>query len=179
MYFKKLIGKKCYLSPLDINDVEQYVTWLNDPEVTCNLTLATAVISLENEKDILARLTKDHNYGIIDKETNKLIGNVGFVAINNIHRKAEIGIFIGNKEYWSKGYGYEALFLLIDYGYRVLNLNNIMLRVYSYNKRAIACYEKVGFKKIGEIREAHIYNLEKHNEILMDLLPVDFYKKNM
>lgn len=46
MYFKKLIGEKCYLSPLDINDVEQYVTWLNDPEVTCNLTLATAVISL-------------------------------------------------------------------------------------------------------------------------------------
>ena len=179
MYFKKLIGEKCYLSPLDINDVEQYVTWLNDSEVTCNLTLATAVISLENEKDILARLTKDHNYGIIDKETNKLIGNVGFVAINNMHRKAEIGIFIGNKEYWSKGYGYEALFLLIDYGYRVLNLNNIMLRVYSYNKRAIACYEKVGFKKIGEIRETHIYNLEKHNEILMDLLPEDFYKKNM
>lgn len=107
-----------------------------------------------------------------------LIGNVGFVAINYIHRTGEAGIFIGNKEYWSKGYGYEALSLLIDYAYKVLNLNSIMLRVYSYNKRAIGCYEKVGFKKIGEIREAHIYNLKIHNVILMDLLPEDFYKND-
>ncbi|MDD4031427.1 MAG: GNAT family protein [Bacteroidales bacterium] len=178
MYFKKLVGEKCYLSPIDTNDYEQYVAWLNDEEVTRNLTLAPMVISVENEKEILSRLAKDHNYGIIDKKTDKLIGNAGFVSIDHIHKTAEVGIFIGDKKFWEKGYGTEALSLLIDYAYRVLNLHNIMLRVYAYNERAIACYTKIGFRKIGELREAHRYEFKNHNIIFMDILPRDFYKKD-
>ena len=56
MYFKKLIGKKCYLSPIDVNDVPIYTAWLNDSEVNANLTLASSVISLETEKEFLQTL---------------------------------------------------------------------------------------------------------------------------
>ena len=68
--------------------------------------------------------------------------------------------------------------LLIDYCFAVLNLHNISLNVYSFNARAIRCYEKVGFKKVGELREAFIYGRKAHNIILMDILPDDFYGAN-
>jgi ribosomal protein S18 acetylase RimI-like enzyme len=77
----------------------------------------------------------------------------------------------------AQGYGTEALSLLIDYGFKALNVHNILLRVYSYNKNAIRCYEKIGFKNIGVRREALRRNLETHDILYMDLLPQEFYEQ--
>jgi len=180
MYFKKLSGTKCYLSPIDVNDAETYTRWLNDLEITENLTLAAAVIPLEGEKELLQKLaagsTTQQDYAIINAENDTLIGNAGLININHLHKTAEAGIFIGDKSCWGKGFGTEALSLLIDYAYTVLNLHNIFLKTYAFNKRAIRCYEKIGFKKIGEIREAHVYGGKAHNIVLMDILPSDFYR---
>ena len=178
MYIRKLIGTKCYLSPLNLEDAEQYAVWLNDVEVTDNLQLISSVITVDGERELLKKLAQEHNYGIIDIANNQLIGNAGFIDINHLHRTAEIGIFIGDKSYWSKGYGQEALSLLLDYAFKKLNLHSILLRVYDFNQRAIACYEKTGFRKIGEIRDGLIRNMEYHNVVLMDILPTDFYEKN-
>jgi len=177
MYFKKLVGEKCYLSPVDVNDAEQFTEWLNDMEILVNLQLYNSAISLENERIFLNNLSKDQNYSIIDLKTEELIGNCGFMDIDHINQTSEIGIFIGNKKYWNKGFGTEALSLLIDYGFKALNFHNIMLRVYEYNKGAIKCYEKTGFKQIGKRREALHRNLEKHNIVYMDILKDEFYKK--
>jgi RimJ/RimL family protein N-acetyltransferase len=176
MYFRKLVGEKCYLSPIDANDAEKFTAWLNDLEVTVNLQLYQSSINAENERSFLNNLAKEHNYSIIDKKTDELIGNCGFSDIDNLNQTAEAGIFIGDKGHWGKGYGTEALSLLADYGFKALNLHNIMLRVYSFNKRAIACYEKVGFKKIGVRREALRRNLEVYDIVFMDMLADDFYK---
>jgi RimJ/RimL family protein N-acetyltransferase len=154
MYFKKLVGKKCYLSPIDADDTEKFTEWLNDMEILNNLQLYSSVINAENEKAFLNNLAKEHNYSIIDSKTNELIGNCGFMEIDNINQTAEVGIFIGNKNYWNKGYGTEALSLLLDYGFKALNLHNVLLRVYDYNERAKKCYEKIGFKGIGIRRDA-------------------------
>jgi RimJ/RimL family protein N-acetyltransferase len=175
MYFKKLVGKKCYLSPINVNDAEKFTEWLNDMEVIKHFSLYPNIISLENEREILTILSKEHNYSIIDMERNELIGNCGFLGIDHINQTAEIGIFIGNKTFWNKGYGKEALSLLIDYGFKALNFHNIMLRVYENNKGAVRCYEKIGFKLIGIRREALDRNLMKQNIIYMDILSNDFY----
>jgi len=176
MYFKKLTGKKCYLAPIDINDAEKYAQWLNDMEVLVNLELYRGIISLENEKAFLADLAKGHNYSIIDLAKDELIGNCGFMEIDHVNQTAETGIFIGNKNYWGKGYGTEALSLLVDYGFKALNFHNIMLKVYEFNKRAKRAYEKVGFKQIGIRREALHRDMAKHHIIYMDILPDDFYQ---
>ena len=178
MYFKKLVGKKCYLSPIDVNDVEKFTEWLNDLEVTQNLIIYPHIISIENEKGFLEKLAKEHTYSIIDNETNELIGNCGFNDIDNINQTAEVGIFIGNKNYWNNGYGTEALILLMDYGFKALNLHNIFLKVYSFNKRGIKSYEKIGFKIIGNKRESLLRGKERYDIILMDILYNEYYEKN-
>ena len=178
MYFKKMIGQKCYLSPIDLNDVEKFTEWLNDLEVTKNLVMFPYMISIENEREFLEKLSKEHTYSIIDITTNELIGNCGYDSIDHINQTAGIGIFIGNKNYWNKGYGTEALILLIDYGFKALNLHNIFLNVYSFNERAIRCYEKVGFKIIGRKRESLLRGKDRHDNILMDILSNEFYEKN-
>jgi RimJ/RimL family protein N-acetyltransferase len=178
VYFKKMIGKKCYLSPMDINDAEKYTAWLNDLEVTVNLTQYGRVINAESEKTYLEKLSKEHNYSIIDIESNELIGSCGFIHLDHLNQAAEAGIFIGNKNYWNKGIGTEAFTLLLDYGFKALNLHNISLWVYSFNERAIKSYEKVGFKVIGRRREALLRNMERYDMVFMDILADEFYEKN-
>ncbi len=170
MYFKKMTGKKCYLAPLDVNDAGKYTEWLNDLEVTQNLIIFPQIISIENEKNVLENLSKEHTYSIVDITTNELIGNCGFSSIDHINQTADVGIFIGNKKYWDKGYGTEALSLLLDYGFKALNLHNVFLRVFSFNERAIKSYEKIGFKMVGKKRESILRGKERYDIILMDIL---------
>ena len=178
MYFRKMIGQKCYLSPVDVNDAEKFTEWLNDFEVTKNLLMFPYMISIGTEKDFLEKLSREHTYSIIDIATNELIGNCGYDSVDHINQTAGIGIFIGNKKYWNKGYGTEALTLLMDFGFKVLNFHNIFLNVYSFNKRAIRCYEKIGFKTIGRKRESILRGKERHDNIFMDILYEEFYEKN-
>lgn len=176
MYFKKLVGKKCYLSPIDINDAEKYTEWLNDQEVVKYLPLNHFALSLNNEMEFLQNLSKDHNYAIIDLEENNLIGNIGINNYDGIYQSAEIGIFIGNKEYRNKGFGTEAMKLLISYCFDKLNLHSITLCTHETNSCAIKCYEKIGFKKAGEYRERILIDQKYENLILMDLLIEDFIR---
>ena len=180
MYFKKLTGKKCYLSPIDENDAEKFTEWLNDLEVTQYLTLLyPQVINAGKEREFLEKLAKEHNYSIVDIETNELLGSCGFANLNNLNQTGEVGIFIGNKNFWNKGYGTEALSLLLDFGFKVLNLHNISLTAVSFNSRAIKVYEKIGFKVIGKRRESILRGKERFDMVYMDILYNEFYKNKV
>ncbi len=173
-YFKKLVGKKCYLSPIDVSDAERYTEWLNDIEVIKYLTLRDKMVSLVTEREALERLARGHSYAIVTLESDELIGSCGLVDVDYLNRTCEVGIFIGNKEYWGKGYGTEALKLLISYGINYLNLNNFMLKVYSYNERAIKSYRKIGFREMGRRRKSVIIEGKEYDTIYMDLLAEEF-----
>jgi len=174
-YFKKIVGKKVYLSPININDAEKYTEWINDLNISINLGNAAGVYSIEKEKEILERLSKEgYNFAIVDLKKDELIGNCGLMDINMRNGTGELGIFIGNKDYWGKGFGNESISLLLDYGFNILNLNNIMLRVSSFNKRAINCYKKCGFKEIGRRRQSNVVGIKKYDDIYMDILVTEF-----
>lgn len=176
-YFKKLIGEKCYLSPLNSDDIEIFTAWLNDLEVTRNLNLAVHNVSLVSEKAAIERLAQEHAYTIVDIEKDEPIGSVGLNNIDATQRRCMIGIFIGNKDYWGKGYGTEAMRLLLGYAFDYLNMHNVMLSAFEFNDRARACYRKVGFKEIGRRREARIKEGRFYDEILMDLLEEEFRQR--
>lgn len=171
-YFKKIEGEKVYLSPMNLEDIEKYVKWMNDFSATDGLGSSSKVTTFESEKSWLINNMdkKEQQFAIVLKETDKLIGNCGFCDINHLHQKGEVGLFIGEEENRSKGYGTEALSLLVEYGFNYLNLKNIMLKVFSFNKRAIKSYEKVGFKVFGKRTEVYYLNGKWYDEYFMEIL---------
>ncbi len=175
--YKLLAGVKCYLSPCRLEDAERWAEWFNDLEVTIPLgDEAYAPTSLEGEQEAIRDILKSnsHVFSIIDLETEQAIGRCMLFNVDAVNRTAMLGIVIGEKSRWDQGYGQEAVSLLLDYGFNLLNLNNVMLGTFSFNERAIRCYEKVGFRQIGRRREARIIVGEKYDLILMDILADEF-----
>jgi RimJ/RimL family protein N-acetyltransferase len=176
-YYKKLVGEKCYLSPINLEDAEKWTEWDSDLEFAVPLgEEAYMVFSLDKTKEIISNIIKKQEpvFSIIALETDTPIGRCMLFNIDKVNRKAMLGIGIGEKAYWNKGYGQDATKLLLDYGFNLLNLNSIMLGVYSYNERAINCYRKIGFKEIGRRRKAKIIGGRMFDEVLMDIVAEEF-----
>ncbi|MCX6159776.1 MAG: GNAT family protein [Ignavibacteriae bacterium] len=181
-YSKQLIGEKCYLSPLETADAEKVAKWLNDLKVQMNFDLVFS-ITADEERYYIPELKKFARvFGIIDKESNNVIGVTGLHEIDHISRRAMLGIFIGDEEYRGKGFGTDAVNLTLDFGFNMLNLNSIALYVIEFNKGAMKVYEKCGFKYAGRKRQSKILGDEKFDMILMDILADEFksvYVKNI
>ncbi|MDR2657066.1 MAG: GNAT family N-acetyltransferase [Oscillospiraceae bacterium] len=149
-YFKKIVGERVYLSPINAEaDAETYTKWVNSKETTRYLSLYTHAYPLEKERDTLNKISEGHTYAIVRISDDALLGNVGFNHIDNLARHADVGIFIGEPSEWGKGYGTEAMKLLVDFGFNTLNLRNIMLTHVADNERAHKSYVKAGFREFG------------------------------
>lgn len=176
-YFKKIAGEKLYLSPLnpdDEGDVQAYTKWVNDLSLSTGLGAASNIYSIKSEKDFLQDMVKrGHLYAIVLLERDELIGNCSLFEIDHVHRTASMGLFIGEAIHRNKGYGTEAVQLIVEYGFRVLNLNNIMLRVLAFNKPALRCYQKAGFKVFGKRTDGCLVNGGYHDELFMEILSRD------
>ena len=107
-----------------------------------------------------------------------LIRNCGIHQVNWKDRLGVCGIMIGEKNYWGKGYGTEAIELLMEYAFKTLNLNRIELMVYDFNQRAIHCYEKLGFIREGLKRQAVFINGGYHDILIMAILQQEWNEKN-
>lgn len=185
-YSKKLIGQKCYLAPVRVEDADKYFEWLNDLEVSINLRNYSQQIPFYIEKEYLEKFaqnqTNDYLFGIITKDTDTLIGNCALMNPDFINRNAELGIFVGDKNFWGRGIGTEAIMLLLDFGFNVLNLHNIWLSFYDFNIKSKGVYERCGFKTIGRRREAKIIGDMKFDIVFMDILTDEYksvYIKNL
>lgn len=174
-YFKKVSGERLYLSPMNADDTEIYTKWLNDPAVSVNLGNYGMMISLFSERKALEDMVSGgQNFAMVLHEGDTLIGNISLMDVDHLNRKATAGLFIGEAEHRGKGYGTEALRLLLSYGFRTLNLHNIMLRVFSDNLQGIACYKKAGFREFGRRREAKFKNGSYVDEVYMEILDTEF-----
>ena len=175
-YIKKLVGDRIYFSPISLDDTEEYLDMVNEINVSVGLgcVVYTGIVDFEREKEVLSSLKKEKNFAVRLLENNELLGNIGFNSIGEIHRTAEIGIMLGNPKYQRKGYGMEALNLLLDYGFSFLNLRNIYLKVFEYNEAAYNLYKKVGFKEVGRLRKAVEIMGKTYDEIIMDMLKEEF-----
>jgi len=148
-----LRGDRVLLRPLEAGDLRRCVKWFSDPEVIHFLGRGTPVTLAEEERWFhdYQRRGDDQIFAI--EVGGRHIGNLGLHRIDRTHRKAEIGIVIGESEFWSKGLGKEAMRVALRYGFGALGMNKISLEVLEYNARAIHTYEKLGFQKEGMHRE--------------------------
>ena len=160
MIDKKICGNLVCLKPLSLEDRKQIDGWNKDFEVS-----QYREIRRSGAKKLL-----NINYGIYDQKYLKLIGDIGISLIDLKNKHAEIGMAIGDKSYWSKGYGTDLVKTILRFCFQKLDLNKVYLDVWEDNKRAIGCYLKCGFTKDGVLREHVLENGKYHNKWIMSIL---------
>jgi len=166
-----IYGKRIRLRGVERTDVPKSFEWINDPEVNEGLAIYLPM-SMHDEEQWFERITQreqEEKPMAIEMRAGegwKLIGNCSVFNIEWVSRSAELGIAIGDKTVWNKGYGTETMQLLLQHGFETLNLNRIYLRVYSTNPRAIRAYEKAGFVLEGTLREA-VYKHGSYADVLI------------
>ncbi|MDR3575711.1 MAG: GNAT family protein [Anaerolineaceae bacterium] len=177
-----IIGKRIRLRGAEREDIPRFVTWLNDPEVYVHLTPRETLSRAEEEQwfEKMLELPMEEHIRVIEVDTAEgwqAIGNISLMKIDWRERSAEIGIFIGEKHYWSQGYGREAMQLMVKHGFSNLNLNRLYLRVDENNPRAIRSYEHAGFIQEGRLRQARFVDNMYIDTILMSVLHSEWQEK--
>jgi len=170
-----LAGRRVRLRAIERSDILTFVRWFNDPEVTQYLQMCMPMSQAEEERWFEAQLTcSDKRVFGIETLDGQLIGNLGLHDLDWKERCAVLGIVIGEKDYWGKGYGTDAVHTALWFAFEHMNLHRIQLSVYAYNKRAVRCYEKSGFRHEGRMRSKHFFSGEYHDELIMGILRAEF-----
>jgi len=172
-------GKNIFLRGITLSDAtELYLSWLNDFEVINTLETKVFPSTIEELKKYLANIIKSSNdvmLAIIVKDSNKHIGNIKLGSINWIHRYCDLGIMIGDKSYWKKGYGTEACSLMLEYAFERLNLHRVYLGAYSDHINSINLYKRVGFQIEGTRRKQLFRDGKYFDEILMGIINEEYF----
>jgi diamine N-acetyltransferase len=170
-----IYGDRIRLRAIERYDLPRFVEWLNDPEVLAGLAMYLPLSAAVEEDwfDQMLKQPEDQHPMVIEvrsQDTWLAVGDCGFNKIDHHNRSGEIGIFIGQKDLWNRGYGTETMRLLLKHGFHTLNLHRIFLRVFETNKRAIRSYEKAGFVHEGRLRQAEFSNGKYEDVLLMSVL---------
>ena len=167
-----LHGEKVTLRPIAASDLPRFVRWLKNDAVRKGISGNPKGPTTQQEKawfESLPKKKKDEKHFAIDTQNGLHIGSAS-LRLNTTHKRAEIGILIGDAHAWGKGYGRETMLLLMRYGFEKLKLHRIDLGVYAYNTRAIALYKKLGFTLEGRKRDFVLWKGKFYDEILMSML---------
>ena len=173
---------KVKLRAVSMSDVADQWRWRNDPDVT-RYAMFSAPRSYEVEENIvrnqLAGSDNEYRFAIdaVDGAEPVHIGICGLHFLSWRNRNAMLGISIGEKEYWSKGYGSAALELLMEFGFGELNLHRIYLYVFSFNPRAVRSYEKCGFKHEATLRDDTYREGRFYDSYLMAILKPEWEER--
>lgn len=142
------------------NDLEVELAGGGDPPYP--QSLARAYADFDNQAGQGGR--DGSSFGI--EADGHLIGICALFGQDATARTAELGITIGDKAYWGQGYGREAVELLVTYGYQILNLRRIWLRVHGRNERAIRAYAAVGFVEEGRLQQ-HVWSNGAYDDLVL------------
>jgi len=164
----KIIGSKVNLRPFERSDYNTVLQWSND-KLLSYYWGRELPSSIEECKDRYMQKTYllKKIFAIEDKK-GQLLGEIELSHISWKIKRAELSIYIGDRSFWGKGYGSDALGTFLEYIFNEKGFNSIYLKVYEQNSRAIKCYEKCGFRKKGVLRFRSQRGLGD-NVILMEL----------
>jgi ribosomal-protein-alanine N-acetyltransferase len=168
----KIKGNEIYLKLLLPEDVsENYYNWMNDEEITRFLESRWSVFSMDDLKKYVQAMNSSQSgflFGIFLTKTNEHIGNIKIGNINPVHRYGDLGLIIGIKKVWGKGYGTEAVKLATDFAFKELNLNKLIAGIYEGNTGSYRAFIKAGYQDAGRLKKHRFYNGEYVDEILVE-----------
>ena len=169
----ELRGAKVVLREKRLEDAENDYIWRSDPE----LARLDAAMPLTMSFDRYLKLFQDqlkyptpgsHHFGT-DTIDGKYIGNCMYYDLDNVNKEAELGIVIGDRDYWSNAYGYDAVITLLGHMFADRQLKRVYLHTLEWNKRAQRCFSKSGFKPVKMVRRM------AYDFILMEVLRDDWF----
>ncbi len=170
-----IYGKRIRLRAIERTDLPRCQEWLNDPEVIEGLAQIIPLSSMDEDRWFEQAMGREQAARPMAMEVRdgtdwRYIGNTGLMNLEWVPRAAELGIFIGDKSVWNKGYGTEAVELLLAHGFQTFNLNRIYLQVFANNLRARRSYEKAGFVLEGTLRQAVFRHGQYIDMLIMSIL---------
>ncbi len=178
-----LAGKSTKLRRLEEDDAERIFTYWNDYEL--RQYLASPLPSSKSNIETLIRTKNaafdnrtEFFFGIESKDSSELIGFASLESVSWISRHGFVGILcLFSSEFRGKGYGKDAMLLLLDYGFSMLDLHCIVLWVEAFNENAITFYENIGFTRGGLMREMAYRNGKRVDVVVMDILKREFVER--
>lgn len=171
-----LIGTHVYLRPIEQADLPQLYVWCNDPE-TRGLTGEVFPTSQAGMAEYLTKTQADSSrlwLGIVLQADDRLIGETGLLRMFPAWRTTDLSIIIGDKAGRGKGYGSEAMDLLLDYTFGHLNFHRVAIGVVATNERALRFYRRCGFRQEGVQRDSYYYAHTYQDFVMMSLLEDEY-----
>ena len=170
----RMLGERIMLREFEQNDLGEMRKWITDPDSTRYLSDTFVVPQTwEQTAGFLDSLLSGSKPGvhlvIADIMTGDYLGQCDLMNVTDYSRKAELAIVLG-PEHQGKGYGGEAIELLLELAFCHLNLNRVHLRVSSQNARALICYERAGFAREGVLRQDSFSGGEYRDTVIMGIL---------
>ncbi len=171
-----LEGEVVRLRPFGDDDVPRMVDWFTDPDVLHWLHLSEdppeLIGSVDAHRERWERIRDDPSQlsWCIETKDGRPIGDIGLLAIHPTHHRAELGITVGEKEYWNRGYGADAIRTLLRHAFGEMGLRRVQLITDEDNARGIRCYEKSGFVREGLLRAHRLRYGRPLNMVIMGVL---------
>lgn len=168
-------GKKVRLRSLELTDLDLIMEHWN--KIDLRRELGPIVPHSRKEREDWIRKTWEnrrieysYTFAIEDIKSGELLGHCSLNRVRTINRTASVSIAIYNQKNRGKGYGTDAMRVLLSFGFDYINLHRIGLNVFNTNPSAIHVYEKVGFKRVGELRHTDFVEGQYVNDVVMDIL---------
>lgn len=152
----ELRGVRVILRDKRLEDAEYDYIWRSDPELARLDAAYPLTMNYERYlkifQDQLRYPTPGSHHFAIEAADRRFIGNCMYYDLDSVNREAELGIVIGDRDYWSGAYGYDAVVTLLDYLFTEKNLKRVYLHTLEWNQRAQRCFAKCGFQPVRQVR---------------------------
>jgi RimJ/RimL family protein N-acetyltransferase len=175
---KSLIGGRVFLRHFSRDDLPHIQKWSNDAELR-RLIGEVAPMNRAGTEKWYKELLHDKDrtwFAIVLKKGDRVIGEAGLLRMFRPWRSTDMTIIIGERDAWGKGYGKEVGRLLLSYAFEHLGFHRVSIGVVGSNKNALRFWKSLGFKKEGVERDAHFYDNEYVDGIMMSILENEFRK---
>lgn len=172
-----LQGIKVNLRPGIDSDYYLLYKWYNDKELNKLAGWSNSKATMEKLK---YNMSKSFGYDpmnlMIEAKDGTPIGTIQLYDFNEQDKSCKLGIRIGDRDYWSRGYGEDAVKTLLEYAFMKIDIYRVTLKVYEYNERAVRCYLKCGFQNEGRTRQSANIDGKYYDEIIMGALKSDYVR---
>jgi RimJ/RimL family protein N-acetyltransferase len=159
-----ITGNRIILRDKRVADAQDDYAWQTDPELARLDAAPVLILSFPHYLESYANELRLSNPAkrrfAIDTADGNHIGNCSYYGLNEAKGEAELGIMIGNRDYWNKGYGTDAVTTLVSHIFRQTNLRRIYLKTLETNIRARKCFQKCGFSPYSRMdRDGYSFTL--------------------